>query len=298
MPSPERFPYRKIIVGYDGSEGAQDALTLGHVLQGTTGAELVLTHVTQHDAFLEALEGMGGEPAQLRDEYLLTQTGGDAREVGEVAERVGAKLETVASVSVARGLQDLADQIDTDLIVIGSSRHGTVGRVFAGSVGERLLHGSPCAVAVAPQGFRDREQPTDRVVAVGYDSSPESKAALHYTVELAGSIAAKVRVVSVVRRLAPAPGSARLDSIRRTYAREQLERALQSIPETLEPTGELISGDPASSLAEQSHVDLIVVGSRGYGPLRRVLLGGVSARLIRAAPYPVLLVPRGAENGS
>ena len=40
-------------------------------------------------------------------------------------------------------------------------------------------------------------------------------------------------------------------------------------------------------------VDVLVCGSRGYGPIRRVLLGGVAARLIRRAAAPVVVVPRG-----
>jgi nucleotide-binding universal stress UspA family protein len=42
-------------------------------------------------------------------------------------------------------------------------------------------------------------------------------------------------------------------------------------------------------------LDLLVIGSRGYGPLRAVLLGAVSGRVIRDAACPVIVVPRGAE---
>jgi nucleotide-binding universal stress UspA family protein len=38
--------------------------------------------------------------------------------------------------------------------------------------------------------------------------------------------------------------------------------------------------------------DVLVCGSRGYGPARRVLLGGVSSRLLRHARLPVIVVPR------
>ena len=61
----------------------------------------------------------------------------------------------------------------------------------------------------------------------------------------------------------------------------------------------LVDGDPADVLvAECADVDLLVVGSRGYGPLRRTLLGGVSAKLMRSAPCPVMLTPRGAGRPS
>lgn len=58
--------------------------------------------------------------------------------------------------------------------------------------------------------------------------------------------------------------------------------------------GDLLGGPPAETLAEacEDGVDLLVAGSRGYGPLSRVLLGSVTTQLIGMAPCPVLVVPR------
>ena len=59
----------------------------------------------------------------------------------------------------------------------------------------------------------------------------------------------------------------------------------------------IVDGDPAEVLAQQGvELDLLVVGSRGYGPLRRALLGGVSGRIIRIAPCPVVVTPRSAQR--
>jgi nucleotide-binding universal stress UspA family protein len=55
--------------------------------------------------------------------------------------------------------------------------------------------------------------------------------------------------------------------------------------------------DPADALVRISgHVDVLVCGSRGYGPVRSVLLGGVSGRVVNAARCPVLVLPRGDEQ--
>lgn len=60
----------------------------------------------------------------------------------------------------------------------------------------------------------------------------------------------------------------------------------------------VLDGEPAEVLAEQTReLGLLVMGSRGYGPLRRVLLGSVSAALLDAARCPVMIVPRGAKRG-
>jgi nucleotide-binding universal stress UspA family protein len=59
----------------------------------------------------------------------------------------------------------------------------------------------------------------------------------------------------------------------------------------------LLDGDPQELLAGQSaELDLLAVGSRGYGPLRAVLLGSVSSALVRSAQSPLVVVPRGAEE--
>jgi nucleotide-binding universal stress UspA family protein len=74
-----------------------------------------------------------------------------------------------------------------------------------------------------------------------------------------------------------------------------LDAALAGLPAEIDATGEVLSGDVVDSLAalDDRDVDVLVCGSRAYGPVRRVLLGGVAARLIRRAAAPVVVVPRG-----
>ena len=57
----------------------------------------------------------------------------------------------------------------------------------------------------------------------------------------------------------------------------------------------MLTGNVVEVLAEldEDDVDVLFCGSRGYGPIRRVLLGGVSSRLVRHAKSPVVVVPRG-----
>jgi nucleotide-binding universal stress UspA family protein len=80
-------------------------------------------------------------------------------------------------------------------------------------------------------------------------------------------------------------------------AREHLNVVIDRLPATLRPTGRLLAGDPAERLASHSEdIDVLLRGSRRYGPLRAVLLGGVSGRVIRHAACPVIVVPRGVEH--
>ena len=67
-------------------------------------------------------------------------------------------------------LYDLAEERGAALLVLGSSHHGAIGRIALGSTADRLLHGAPCAVAVAPVGFAERMRGIDRVGAAFLDS--------------------------------------------------------------------------------------------------------------------------------
>lgn len=69
---------------------------------------------------------------------------------------------------------------------------------------------------------------------------------------------------------------------------------MAAVGEDVRVSGELLEGEVPHSLAalDPRDVDLLVCGSRRYGPVRRVLLGGVSGRLIRIAASPVMVVRR------
>ncbi len=76
-----------------------------------------------------------------------------------------------------------------------------------------------------------------------------------------------------------------------------MEEAAHEVPDELEAATELIEGEIVPSLLSKAnkHVDLLVVGSRAFGPVRRVLLGSVSGALVKSARCPVLVVPRGTH---
>lgn len=83
----------------------------------------------------------------------------------------------------------------------------------------------------------------------------------------------------------------------REVLRDDLEKVLEAaLPASVDANRVVLDGDPAGRLIERSsNLGVLVIGSRGYGPLRSVLLGGVSGRVIRDAACPVIVVPRGAE---
>lgn len=281
-------------MGFDGSDHARDGLALAQLLARSTGAQLIAACVWEsigepsHPAF-------GEWRALVREE---------ARKVADEARSIAGdnvEVRGCLSTSPARGLHDLAEEEDAGLIVAGSSHRGRVGTVMAGTTGLSLLHRSPCAVAVAPAGFRDVENPAIRVIGIGYDGRAESEVALAGAIDLARSTGARLRILTV----AGAP-NAGYEQGEFTYAgtrlaagiaqqmREDLDEALMRIPHDVEADTVLITRAD-ETLADQEGLDLLVIGSRAWGPLRRVLLGSVASRLVRSAPCPLIVFPRGAD---
>jgi nucleotide-binding universal stress UspA family protein len=271
--------YRKLIVGWDGSDQARDALALAGTLRAPDGA--VTAACVHPDSGAPA-----GVPEPPQADWL--------------------EFRAIAGHSAAAGLHRLCLEEQPDLAVVGSSHRGELGLVLAGSVGERLLSGSPCPIALAPRGFRD-EADVPRVVGVAYDGSDEARAALREAAALATALDATVRVVTVVPPLAvfasgafypTQPGDAKIQADRREEFRRMLESAAAELPAELRAAARLVDGPPAEAITEQARegMHLLLMGSRSYGPLRRVMVGSTAIAVMRLAPCPVIVLPRAATK--
>jgi nucleotide-binding universal stress UspA family protein len=207
----------------------------------------------------------------------------------------------VGSSSAAHGLHDLAEAEHAQLIVVGPHTESPHQRLFAGGTADRLLAGVPCPVGVAPHGLRAREIRDPRVIGVAYLDTPEAGAALAAAAQLASRTGAALRLYTVM----PEPAEvmplllgrdaeqAFTDTARETYQRA-IDTAVAELKPTCDASGWVLTGDVVEVLSGlEDEVDLLFCGSRGYGPVRRVLLGGVSARLVGQARVPVIIVPRG-----
>ncbi len=273
--------YRKIIIGYDGGDGGRDAVAVAQAIGASSNAELVVTGVFPQGPFVDR-----------------EQEASFARKVQAAADLIGVKAEAFPSTSPAHGLHDAAEEFDADLIVVGSA-HGTEsGRMSAGDVGVQLLHGAPCAVAVAPAGSRDDGE-SFRTVGVALNGSRESREALGAAIELARAFGAGLRLMTVS---APEPsafgwgyGVFDLNAGMHEIYQGHLDEAAKLVPDDVEVTSGVLTGGPVWELLDRAaeQVDLLCIGSRGYGPVRRVLLGSVSAHLMKHASGVVLVVPRG-----
>jgi len=253
---------RRIVVGYDGSGGARDALSLARELARADDAELLVACVWVSNPLLgDALAGAGGLPGWFATRFteVKAQLGGAAF-----------RRFDLTNLSAPAALVELAEIERAEIIVLGSTHRGRVGRVVPGGVGERLLEDAPCAVAIAPRGYAHGEHVGLGLLGVGYDGRDESKRALGFARELASRVQAELRLVTVVSDA----GDTEVEPV--TDA-EHVHRR----------------GDPAATLAAEGvELDLLVLGSRAFGPVLGTVLGEVSHEVMRTAPCPVIVVPR------
>ena len=278
----------EIIIAVDGTERGEDAVVFGRRLAQFTGARAVLAHAFPYDD----IRGRGSNEA-----YRDSLREDSESMLAAVRDRYGVEAQTrpIAGSSPARALQELAEAEKAALVVVGSSHVGRAGRVLPGSTGERLLHGSPCAVAVVPRGYRETEHGLPQRIGCGFDGGEESMAALHGAAELARALGAELDVIRAFRPdIAPVDADILADLA--IHARAELDEAFEALPAMRSADRIFVERDAVDELVARSHeLDILVIGSRGYGPLHAVLLGGVSGRVIRDAACPVIVVPRGAK---
>lgn len=167
--------------------------------------------------------------------------------------------------------------------------------MFVGDDTRASLNGASCAVAVAPHTYAEHTTNIN-TFGVGYEQTPEGEAALAIALRLATRHGATVRALTIVSPVsgglvywAPtAMGTGEAVAAAETAAKERLA-SLEGVE------GRVASGVPGEELAAfGGEVDLLVVGSRGYGPVRRLMLGSTSQHL--AAPRARAIGPLSAAR--
>jgi nucleotide-binding universal stress UspA family protein len=286
---------KPIVVGVDVRRDDHEPLAFAAALARATGAPLLVVGAYMADPSPAYLV----EPDHARRAHEETEQ----RLARLIAGLVGVKAHPrPTSQSPARALHEVAEAESAGLIVVGSTPRGVLGRIAAGRITERTVHGAPCAVAVVPRGYAPPHDGVRRVGAA-FTDSPEGREALRAAAALARHGGGQLRALTFVEPIfwdssavEPTPVAERHLAERREAARRVLQVALGEL-EGVEATGEVLADVTVLGLVEASaELDVLVCGSRGYGRLRTVLVGGVSQALVREARCPVVVVPRGAER--
>jgi nucleotide-binding universal stress UspA family protein len=281
---------RPILVGYDGSEEARVALNWALDEAERTGKPVHLLYAFEW-VNVGGWVGPGVGPGAWPDDTAMRDIEAMVRfaqtEAGGTHPRVSVQGE-VLDGPASLLLQERSGQ--AALVVVGSRGHGGFAGLLAGSTAVAICAQAHCPVVVV-RGAPDRTAP----VAVGLDGSECSLLALGFALDRAATCGVGLRVVRAwVPPAAPwrAPDLdlEQVNRAERATVDELLVDWRQRYPQ-VEVTVEVLASNPSVALLEASRAaQLVVVGTRGRGGFRGLLLGSVSQQLIQHSDCPVAVV--------
>ncbi len=280
--------FKNVLVGVDGRPSGRDAIALASRLIDPDGKS-TLAHV--HGGELRPSHAI--TPGLVREERAASQ---ELLEQERAAAGVGAELVSIVALSAGGGLHRRAEEQKADLLVVGSSSRSALGRAMLGDDTRAALNGAPCAVAIATHGYAQQAGPIARI-GVAYDGSQESRAALAVARKLAAQTKASLYARQVVAITSYAYSGIVVPDLAEVIE-ELVKEADDELKKLPEVEGRAVYGLTGEELAAfGDEVDILLVGSRGYGPVRRLVVGSTSDYLERHARCPLIVLPRTAARG-
>ncbi|GAB3693802.1 universal stress protein [Nocardiopsis oceani] len=294
-----------VIVGVDGSPAARAALAWATAAAARRCEQLRIVHglgtptVTGTSPNLKSGRDKADEAAREAGHALLTESAEYAREA-----QPGLDVATVLAPEDAPAVL-LNEAKHRDIIVVGSRGLGAVRAIMLGSVSVRASSHAPCPVVIVPEGERGRHE--GRVV-VGVDGSDSSRRALRFALEHA--LATDSDVVVVNSWEVPLPqDAASLAADAQSLHEEVFDRQSEEVvagvlaeviddrTENLDISAVRMQANPVEALLKAGEdADLIVVGSRGRGGVRGLVMGSVSQGVLHHAKGAVAVLPPHADE--
>ena len=287
----------KILLATDGSRDAELAAATAVALAKETGSELQVVHVGRekyppHDAY----RSLARHSRELAREVLDEQVNKIEHLKGTIARshlRMGRPAEEVVG---------LAEKIEADLIVVGSRGAGPLRRLLMGSVSDSVVRHAHCPVLVV----RGKPVVFPAKILVATDGSKEAELAASTILSLSKGTGSELHVVTValgypyVYAYYDLRHPAEVEQHRRE-ARTVLDQQVDYMVRAggTVAKAHLCDGVPEEEivvLAEEIGADLVVLGSRGLGGMRRTLMGSVSDSVVRHVHCSVLVVRRDEEE--
>jgi nucleotide-binding universal stress UspA family protein len=279
----------RILLATDGSEDAAVATLAAIDIASRGGSELHVVHVW-HDV-----------PSPYAHSYVKRELMRQGREIlDEQVKKIEDEGVEVARAHLREGrisdeVISLSEELDVDLLVVGSRGQGRIARILMGSHSEDIVHRAHLSVLVLRHGA---VWPPTRLV-IGDDYSEDAKEAARLAAGL-GSLFG-IREAVLVHAYPPLLEEVSEAGVADYATRRQAEKDLEARIAELEvvlgyrPRTKLVAGDAAIAVLEAAREGdgspLLAVGSRGLGTVGRARLGSTSTKVVRAAPGPVLVRP-------
>ncbi|RKS73024.1 universal stress protein family protein [Actinomadura pelletieri DSM 43383] len=261
-----------VLAGYVNDAGGREALHLAASIAALTGGRLSVA--TVHPPSLPAAAGEA--------RTLLEQA-------SELLDDRPADLHVQEGRSVGRGLTVLASRIGADLIVVGSPEGGARGRIGIGAAADHLLHSATEAVMLAPSGHTPSDDLTR--ITVMYVRRPQCDDAVIRAAQASERLEIPLRLVTLA--IGDAAGTEQLRDDLALAIRLALDSA-DLPPEDV--SADLAEGDDVADALDDvdwQDGEILVCASSEDAAAHRVFLGEVALKVLRAAPCPVTVLPRG-----
>jgi nucleotide-binding universal stress UspA family protein len=282
-----------IVVGVDESAGAAHALRWaareGRLRDLPVTAVMAWGFLDQHHAVPDAPFDSNYSAADARDALDTIVAGILGPEVSARTGRATPnELPAAALLEAAEG---------ADLVVVGARGLGGFRGLLIGSVSQHVLHHADVPVAVIRGEVVDPPDGDERIV-VGVDGSATSLRALAWALDEARLRRAAVEVVhtwQVPTIVSPYGEYGALDTSLEPAARQVLDDVMATadvhdVPTPIVQT--VASGSAARAILDAARdADLVVIGSRGLGGFKGLLLGSVSHQVTHHAACPVVVLP-------
>ena len=289
-----------IIAGFSSSRQGIAPLNLAAQLSRTIGDKVIAAVIIERalPAGVDPIEDEFQEHVSMQATKSLQRIVDQVRYDGDIS------VVVQQSASIPKGLMELVDHHHADLVVVGSSSSGLLGKVALGSVTDRLVHTVGAPVAIAPRGYSPNANPIERLTAA-YGGAADAAGLIATSAELAKRWGVRMRIASFTVR-PPSMFGGQVESsaeslVIRQWARRNMDSALKQLNQAramvdIDDVDVVVGAgtdwqDAVASITWEPG-DMLLLGSGAAGPMAQVFLGSAAAKILRHAPVPVMIVPR------
>ena len=303
-----RVQMKNILCTTDFSDFSNHAIPYGVALAKEFDAKLYICHVIDLSSI--AIYGEFQLNPVDQQNRIRKQA---AEQLDQIIGEQPVQWEPVISVGhTADEVSRLVEEKKMDLVISATRGRSGLKRLILGSVTERLMRVLPCPLLVVHSPEHEFVNPISqeirlKKILVGCDFSPDSDMAFQHALSLAQEFEADLHLAHVVE---PSVSSELLkpDKVLSTEIQQGLhqrftEKLIDMIPEEARnwctPETRILEGQSYDALvkyAETNEMDMIVLGVRGHGLVKTLLLGSTTDRVVRQTTCPVLSVSAKAQN--
>lgn len=298
-----------ILVACSSTRHTLDGVHLGSMLARSFGTDLVAVTVVQ-PSWDQPKAARSSDDDGYADRMLAQARETTSAELSVVGADVPTSIDAQIARSTSEALVQAISRHDAQMVVLGSSTAGPLGRVAFGSVTDRLLHSSPVPVAVAPRGFSTAAGARLQRITVAYAAGLGESTLVEGAAELAYQASVPLRPATFATHQRP-PASSQLGpraedevvaawTAQMTPWHDQVAESVGAMdrgPDLAEPVSGFGTSWPAALASVPWQVEeIMVVGSSRTTAAPVVFLGGTASKISRNSPVPVVILPRRSQR--